>query len=268
MNNINENIDKNIDENIINKLNELYYSKNIPNIIFHGENLTFKKTYIEYFLQLIYKTNENINKYCLTINCSHGKGNIKFIRDNIKHFANTIIINDNNYLCLFKSIVLLNADNLTTDAQSALRRCIEIYNKSTRFFIVVENKYKLLKPILSRFSDIYCTKKIDLKDNSIENKKFKMLIKILNNKIKEFEENKNNLFILNTCHYLYNNSFSGLMLIKYINKYLTNNLNKYRFLVTIDAYKKELHDEKIIILFCLNYIFLRKVIDLENISNI
>jgi DNA polymerase III delta prime subunit len=41
------------------------------------------------------------------------------------------------------------------DAQSALRRCIELYNHNTRFFIVVENKYKLLKPILSRFCEIY-----------------------------------------------------------------------------------------------------------------
>ena len=58
------------------------------------------------------------------------------------------------------------------------------------------------------------------------------------------------------------------MLIKYINKYVTNNINKYRFIASIIAYKKELHDEKIIILFCLNYIFLRKVINLENIINI
>ena len=49
---------------------------------------------------------------------------------------------------------MANADNLTIDAQSALRRCIEQYNHSTRFFIIIENKYKLLRPILSRFSQM------------------------------------------------------------------------------------------------------------------
>ena len=68
---------------------------------------------------MIYKTNENISKYVLLINCSHGKGNIKFIRENLKHFANTIINNNNNNY-LFKSIILINADKLTIDAQSAL----------------------------------------------------------------------------------------------------------------------------------------------------
>jgi hypothetical protein len=87
----------------------------------------------------------------MTVNCSHGKG-IKFIRDELKFFAKTNIqVND----VMFKTIVLLNADSLTTDAQSALRRCIELFSNNTRFFIIVENKCKLLNPILSRFCEIY-----------------------------------------------------------------------------------------------------------------
>ena len=49
----------------------------------------------------------------------------------------------------------MNADKLTCDAQSALRRCIEQFSFNTRFFIVTSNKCKLLKPILSRFAVIY-----------------------------------------------------------------------------------------------------------------
>jgi len=86
------------------------------------------------------------------VNCAHGKG-IKFIREDLKYFAKTNIQSDN--LVQFKSIVLFNADELTTDAQSALRRCIEVFSYNTRFFIIVENKYKLLNPILSRFCEIY-----------------------------------------------------------------------------------------------------------------
>ena len=46
---------------------------------------------------------------------------------------------------------LKHADKLTIDAQSALRRCIELFSHTTRFFIIVEDKNKLLKPIISRF---------------------------------------------------------------------------------------------------------------------
>jgi len=86
------------------------------------------------------------------VNCAHGKG-IKFIREELKFFAKSNI--QFNCGVMFKSIVLLNADFLTIDAQSALRRCIELFSFNTRFFIIVENKNKLLNPILSRFCDIY-----------------------------------------------------------------------------------------------------------------
>ena len=93
-----------------------------------------------------------IKNYVMEVNCAHGKG-IKFIRDELKFFAKTNInLKDGE---IFKTIVLLNADKLTIDAQSALRRCIELFSHSTRFFIIVEDKYKLLKPILSRFCEIY-----------------------------------------------------------------------------------------------------------------
>ena len=86
------------------------------------------------------------------VNCAHGKG-IKFIRDELKFFAKSHI--NSNGGDIFKCIILLNGDKLTMDAQSALRRCIELFSHTTRFFIIVEDKYKLLRPILSRFCEIY-----------------------------------------------------------------------------------------------------------------
>ena len=56
---------------------------------------------------------------------------------------------------MFKSIVLFDAEKLTTDAQSALRRCIETFSHNTRFFIIVQNIDNLLNKILSRFCNIY-----------------------------------------------------------------------------------------------------------------
>lgn len=260
-----------MDKTIIEKLNKLYETKNIPNIIFHGTNLTGKKTALEYLIKMIYKTNENINKYVLIINCSHGKGNIKFIRENLKHFANTIINKSNNYL--FKSIILVNADRLTIDAQSALRRCIEIYNHSTRFFIIVDDKFKILKPILSRFSEIYCNKKINLncedkKNDDFFSKKIYYLNKfiVFNDSINNFSNSEKFIYILNLTNRLYNNGFTGNMLLQYIKNRFPDCKEKYKFLFILDIYKKEIRNESLIIMFCLNYIYFRNNINLENIG--
>ena len=139
-------------ENVLSKLNHFFETKKIPNIIFHGSSGSGKRTIVNKFLSRIYDNDVLKQKnHVMTVNCSHGKG-IKFIRDELKFFAKTNIqVND----VMFKSIVLLNADSLTIDAQSALRRCIELFSNNTRFFIIVENKCKLLNPILSRFCEIY-----------------------------------------------------------------------------------------------------------------
>ena len=104
------------------------------------------------------------------VNCSHGKG-IKFIREDLKFFAKTHI--NSNSGNIFKSIILLNADKLTIDAQSALRRCIELFSHNTRFFIVAEDKYNLMKPILSRFCEIYVPEPI-VNDQIVNLYKYKL----------------------------------------------------------------------------------------------
>jgi DNA polymerase III delta prime subunit len=139
-----------IHEHIKEKLDCFLSIQKIPNIIFHGPSGSGKKTLRTDFIQKIYQNDKNkMKQYTMYVNCSYGKG-IKFIREELKFFAKTNI-HENT----FKIIILLNADKLTVDAQSALRRCIELFNHNTRFFIVVEDKYNLLKPILSRFCEIY-----------------------------------------------------------------------------------------------------------------
>ena len=135
----------------INKKLDIFIEKNrVPHIIFHGPYGSGKKTIVRNFLKKIYNDDEDKMKdYVMYVDCAQGKG-IKFVREDIKFFAKTNIKND-----LFKSIVFLNTDKLTMDAQSALRRCIELFSHSTRFFIILEDKYKLLKPISSRFCEFY-----------------------------------------------------------------------------------------------------------------
>ena len=128
-----------IHKNIESKLDFFLNNKNIPNILFYGPNGSGKRTLLNNFINKIYNNNnELIKSYVMVVECAQGKG-IKFVRDDIKFFAKTYI-NSN----IFKSIILLNADKLTIDAQSALRRSIEVFNHTTRFFIIVE-EFLLLK---------------------------------------------------------------------------------------------------------------------------
>ena len=145
---------KNSHDDIKKKLDFFIKNDKVPNIIFHGQSGSGKRTIVNAFINDIYNGNsETIKNYVMNVNCAHGKG-IKFIREELKFFAKTHINVEINGSTRFKTIILSNADKLTIDAQSALRRCIEIFS-NTRFFIIVEDKDKLLKPILSRLCDIY-----------------------------------------------------------------------------------------------------------------
>ena len=137
-------IELNIHETIKKKLN-FFIENKIPNILFHGP-CGSERTSVYNFVDKIYTNKELKQNYVLFVNCAQGKG--RFIREDLKFFKTHINFANGN---LFKTIILSNADKLTIDAQSALRRCIEQFSHTTRFIIIVEDKYKLLKPILSRF---------------------------------------------------------------------------------------------------------------------
>jgi len=267
------------------KLNFFLDSEKIPNIIFHGPNGSGKRTIVNNFISNIYNDNrELIKNYVMYVNCAHGKG-IKFIRDDLKFFAKTHI--SVKGACKFKTIVLSNADDLTSDAQSALRRCIELFSHTTRFFIIVQDKYKLLRPILSRLCEIYINepivngKKVNLHKYNIE-KTFKsntQYDKKLNNtfdklfapfRTQEFIDNKSECDyndIINLSNTLYEKGYSGLDIIKYIeHDNSMNELNKYQILLVVNKIKKEFRNEKLFMLFILNFMLLRSDYDLENIS--
>lgn len=141
------------------KLDHFQIKNCIPNLLFHGNSGTGKRSLVYQYIYQIYEGNkEKLKTNVMFVNCAHGKG-IKFIREELKFFAKSNLKGKQGIS--FKTIVLFNADNLTIDAQSALRRCIELFSYNTRFFIVIEDKNKLLNPILSRFCEIHVPDIVD-----------------------------------------------------------------------------------------------------------
>ena len=264
----------NIHPEIEKKLKYFIEIKKIPNIIFHGVSGCGKNTLVKNFIHDIYQDDkETIKNYVMEVNCAHGKG-IKFIREELKFFAKTNInLKDGE---IFKTIVLLNADKLTIDAQSALRRCIELFSHSTRFFIIVEDKYKLLKPILSRFCEIYVPepiingKVINLHNYALnETYNLGKIIKNKTDKLKKYlklDKNYTLNDIIILCIKLYENGYSCLDIINFINTSSLNESKIYEFMIIFNKIKKDFRNEKLLMLFILNFFLFRSDSTLENIS--
>jgi len=270
----------NIHTSIHDKLEYFYKVHKIPNIIFHGPSGSGKRTIVNKFINTIYNFDkERIKTFVMYVNCAHGKG-IKFIREELKFFAKTHI--NSNGGDIFKSIVLLNADKLTMDAQSALRRCIELFSHTTRFFIIVEDKYKLLKPILSRFCEIYVPEptyngstinlyKHNLREtfklDDVKTQRVEWLKKELD---KSISKNLSDSKLMQISTKLYEKGYSGLDIINLLENHNhfknLKNEKRYELLIAFNKVRKEFRNEKILIMFILNFLFLSLDYSLENIS--
>jgi DNA polymerase III delta prime subunit len=261
----------NIHKNINEKLEYFHRIKKVPHIIFNGPSGSGKSTIVYNFISLIYNGNrDKIKDFVMFVNCAHGKG-IKFIREELKFFAKTHINSHGGDV--FKSIVLFNGDKLTTDAQSALRRCIELFSHSTRFFIIVEDKYKLLKPILSRFCEIYVPLPI------INGETINLYQYNLKNTF-DIDQQQTNDWLKKTVNAinvqkdiqalvvkLYEKAYSSLDLIRMIEQDSTiEDEKRYELLVAFSKAKKEIRNEKILMYIILHFVFIDKNYCLDNLS--
>ena len=251
----------NIHNNIKNKLDGFLINQRIPHLLFHGSSGTGKKTIVYDFVNKIYNGDKSkLKSNVMYVNCAHGKG-IKFIRDELKFFAKTNI--QGNKGIQFKTIVLFNADSLTIDAQSAMRRCIESFSYNTRFFIVVENKHKMLNPILSRFCEIYIPDNVN-SDGEIYNLhqyhlnhvygKKQNNIAWFNEKIGNDLEKTNQEYIL-LSNEIYENGYSTIDFIEYLKQ--TNILSdsiKNEAIMYFHKIKSEYRNEKLLLFTILNWI--------------
>lgn len=130
---------------IVGSLSSLLKNKQeIPNLLFSGSAGIGKTT------MAICITKEILGKYwkefTLELNASDERG-INMVRDRIKKFSRFAGLDTE---IPFKIIILDEADEMTSDAQTALRRIIEDASRFCRFILIANNISKIIDPLQSR----------------------------------------------------------------------------------------------------------------------
>ena len=118
-------------------------SAEMPHLLFSGSAGVGKTTTAICISKQI--LGENAKEYTLELNASDERG-IGMVREKVKKFSRFAGMAN----APFKLIILDEADEMTNDAQTALRRIIEGTAKYCRFILIANNISKIIDPIQSR----------------------------------------------------------------------------------------------------------------------
>ena len=143
---------QNLDD-IVGNINQIIFFKKfietgrIPNLVLNGEPGCGKTSaviaFAKEYLGNLY------NDYCLDLNASDERG-IEVVRSKIKIFS------QRKSCCnKYKIIILDESDNMTNPAQLALRRIMDQYEDTTRFFFTCNNIENIISSIQSKFKIMF-----------------------------------------------------------------------------------------------------------------
>ncbi len=131
---------------IVSRLKNFVKERNLPHLLFVGPPGVGKTTSIIALAQDLYGS--SYRNHILELNASDERG-INVIREKVKNFARTAAIASD---VLFKILIMDEADSLTSAAQHALRRTMEVYTRTCRFCLIGNYSENIIEPIQSRCS--------------------------------------------------------------------------------------------------------------------
>ncbi|WP_058993800.1 replication factor C small subunit [Haloarcula sp. CBA1127] len=129
-------------ENIVGRLKSYVSRNDLSHMLFSGPAGTGKTTCATAIARELY--GDDWREHFLELNASDERG-IDVVRDRIKNFARTSFGGVE-----YRIIFLDEADALTSDAQSALRRTMEQFSNNVRFILSCNYSSQIIDPIQSR----------------------------------------------------------------------------------------------------------------------
>ncbi len=137
-------------DQVVSALGNAVESGNIPHLLFYGPPGTGKTSSILAVARDMF--GKHFRDRVLELNASDERG-ISIVREKIKMFASTQVSSGTvrgKSMPPFKLIILDEADSMTEDAQSALRRTMELYTNVTRFCLICNYVSRIIDPLSSR----------------------------------------------------------------------------------------------------------------------